>query len=40
MKIYKLIPKNPSSKVWEESDFKGVLIVRAEDSDNTLRMAR
>lgn len=40
MKIYKLIPRNPDSKVWEGSDFKGVLIVRAEESDNALRMAR
>ncbi len=40
MKIYKLIPRNPSSKVWEGSTFKGALIVRAEESDNALRLAR
>ncbi len=40
MKIYKLIPRNPGSNVWEGSTFKGALIVRAEESDNALRMAR
>ncbi len=40
MKIYKLIPRNPSSDVWGGSDFKGALIVRAKESDNALRMAR
>ena len=40
MKIYKLIPRNPSSNVWEGSDFKGALIVRAKESDNALRLAR
>ena len=37
MKIYKLTPRNPGSKVWEGSDFKGALIVRAKESDNALR---
>jgi len=40
MKIYKLTPRDPSSKVWEASAFKGTLIVRAEESDNALRLAR
>ena len=40
MKIYKLTPRNPGSKVWEGSDFKGALIVRAKESDNALRQAR
>ena len=40
MKIYKLMPRNPDSKVWEGSDFKGALIVRAEESDNALRMQK
>ncbi len=40
MKIYKLIPRNPSSDVWGGSNFKGTLIVRAEESDNALRLAR
>ena len=40
MKIYKLIPRNPGSDVWEGSNFKGALIVRAKESDNALRMAR
>ena len=40
MKIYKLIPRNPSSTVWGGSNFKGTLIVRAKESDNALRMAR
>ena len=40
MKIYKLIPRNPDSEVWSGSAFKGALIVRAEESDNALRLAR
>ena len=40
MKIYKLTPRDPSSKVWEGSNFKGSLIVRAEESNNALRLAR
>ena len=40
MKIYKLMPRNPGSKVWEGSSFKGALIVRAKETDNALRMAR
>lgn len=40
MKIYKLKPRNPDSKVWEGSSFKGALIVRAKETDNALRMAR
>ncbi|MBT3877577.1 MAG: hypothetical protein HON76_00705 [Candidatus Scalindua sp.] len=40
MKIYKLMPRNPDSKVWEGSSFKGTLIVRAKETDNALRMAR
>ncbi|MDR4496409.1 MAG: hypothetical protein MRK02_00525 [Candidatus Scalindua sp.] len=40
MKIYKLTPRDPSSKVWEGSDFKGAIIVRAEKSDNALMLAR
>ncbi len=40
MKIYKLIPRDPGSNVWEGSSFKGALIVRAEEMDNALRLAR
>ena len=40
MKIYKLTPRDPGSEVWSGSNFKGSLIVRAEESDNALRMAR
>lgn len=40
MKIYKLMPRNPDSKVWGGSSFKGTLIVRAKETDNALRMAR
>ncbi len=40
MNIYKLTPREPDSEVWSGSNFKGALIVRAEESDNALRMAR
>ncbi|GAX60224.1 outer membrane receptor protein [Candidatus Scalindua japonica] len=40
MNIYKLKPRNPGSDVWDGSNFKGSLIVRAKESDNALRMAR
>ncbi len=40
MNIYKLKPRNPDSSVWEGSNFKGELIVRAKECDNALRMAR
>ena len=40
MKIYKLTPRDPSSKVWEGSNFKGAIIVRAEKSDSALMLAR
>ncbi|GJQ59653.1 MAG: hypothetical protein D8M57_06550 [Candidatus Scalindua sp. AMX11] len=40
MKIYKLTPRDLSSKVWEGSSFKGSIIVRAEKSDNALMLAR
>ncbi len=40
MKIYKLTPREPDSEVWTGSNFKGALIVRAEETDNALRMAR
>ncbi|MCP5008272.1 MAG: hypothetical protein GY941_30715 [Planctomycetes bacterium] len=40
MNIYKLTPRNPNSTVWEGSNFKGSLIVRAEASDNALMLAR
>jgi len=40
VKIYKLTPRDTGSKVWEGSVFKGSLIVRAEESDNALRLAR
>ena len=40
MNIYRLTPRDLSCKDWKASDFKGVLIVRAESSDNALGLAR
>ena len=39
MNIYKLTPRDLSSKDWKASEFKGVLIVRAEDARKALSLA-